>query len=316
MKSQIFIITRFSIRSSGGFKYNPGKDIFSNGRLKARFAAFEKIYLPSLQAQTDKRGLIVCLITDIALPDKWRDRLNDLVREMPFVKVLITPDPVTKTRISLRQGKFIPSWLELDTDTVVTTRLDDDDGLHPEFVATTKTKHASPQNHGKILTYTKGYFVSLKKQSLSKTSEKPFRTAGLSLISPPHFKATIHSGNHTKWGKSGRSCILDDKKGMFIMSNNGYNASGGRKVKNKLSAYPKALAIYPFLKDLLGDSVVPPANVLPDSERKNQRRPGGKMLKRLRIKRIKHKKRIKKVAKVLRLPTKYSPHPGTIWNYT
>ncbi len=123
---QHFIITRFSYRSYYYLK-KKGQDPLNPKRLDHRFKMFEIICLPSILNQVNQDFTWV-LIVDSALPEKYRCRLEKLIsqRNRSFLYT-VPPQP--------QFGKlgWLKQWINPKTQFVITTTIDDDDGLFGGF---------------------------------------------------------------------------------------------------------------------------------------------------------------------------------------
>ena len=65
--------------------------LFDDARLAARFAAFERICLPSILAQDDPRFVMV-VITSPELPPRWMARLRDLCAQSETLHLEVVAD--------------------------------------------------------------------------------------------------------------------------------------------------------------------------------------------------------------------------------
>ena len=241
MEVQHFIIIRFSIRRKQAFQNNPKDKLFSPERLSKRFALFERICLPSLVSLISSPSLSIFVVTDSGLPIAWRERLEDGVKVCPAVTVLTD---VNHCRIaSLRP------FIQMETQIVLTTRLDDDDALHPDFHRIMMQKYANSQYLGHIVTFSRGFFINFDTGKLI-PKKYPFNSCGLTMISDRHETRTIYGGNHSKW-KRKRPCLEDKQPEMFVMSVHDYNSSGRRLTRHNPGVVKQCVQSYPFLTGVL-----------------------------------------------------------------
>jgi hypothetical protein len=121
------VLTRFNVR------YVEDPDAPSIGVdptwLAERFELFERYCLPSLIAQTEQ-NFIWLIFFDEATPEPFRQRVLDLpARHPPIRPVFCKTLPLSLVKDSIRSAiTGQPDWL-------LTSRVDNDDGLHPGFVA-------------------------------------------------------------------------------------------------------------------------------------------------------------------------------------
>jgi len=140
------ILTRFNVR----WEDNPNTPSIGidPGWLSERFDLFERYCLPSVLAQTE-RNFDWLLFFNEKTPAAYADRIRALNLNHPFiVPVFCEALPLAEVQQAVRQvagGK---------TDWLLTSRLDNDDGIHPEFVATLQQAQSFQQ--AEVLNYPYG----------------------------------------------------------------------------------------------------------------------------------------------------------------
>lgn len=106
-------------------------DLYDETRMARRFHLFEKLTLPSLIAQTDRKFTTVLMSSDV-MPDKFKERLVALASRLPGAVVEFSPT----RRGDLAFRKFIADSLAPKmSGTAVHFRLDDDDALATSYIA-------------------------------------------------------------------------------------------------------------------------------------------------------------------------------------
>ena len=125
-----FLLTRFNVPIDAMMtrqldKIDVSKD---EGYLNARFAIFEKITVPSVAHQTDQNFVWVVLLSE-QTPETYRERMNRVRELCPacrpvYVKSSVTSDDVIQNIIH-----------ESTMDLCVTTRMDNDDALALNYMA-------------------------------------------------------------------------------------------------------------------------------------------------------------------------------------
>jgi len=122
------ILTRFNVRIVEDPKApSIGTD---PGWLAERFALFERYCLPSILAQTEQNFSWIVYF-DSATPEPYAERARALASRRPGIfPIFCETLPMSLEREIVRKVvSEQPQWL-------LTTRLDNDDGLHADFVAT------------------------------------------------------------------------------------------------------------------------------------------------------------------------------------
>ena len=134
---KILVLIRYSIAA----EFNKaGTDIFAPEYFDNRFENFKAIALKSLQEQTDK-DFKCFLYHSNAMPKNLKQKFFELERENPFLRNIFQDG----TEIRL------PAGVASNKDTVMTIRLDNDDGLPKNFIARHRT-FCSPDLDGVFIT--------------------------------------------------------------------------------------------------------------------------------------------------------------------
>jgi len=169
------ILTRFNVKSKG----KESKIRLQPNWLDNRFKLFETYCFPSICKQSNK-NFIWLIYFDIDTPEEYKQRITDLANECEQLNPFYI-DEWNKENVD----SAILSLIAKDRDFLLTTRLDNDDGLHPEFVETlqrgVESKHNKYYNFPYGMTFAAGYAYSHKDNSnafLSRIeSVKNFKTA-------------------------------------------------------------------------------------------------------------------------------------------
>src|SRR5690606_2845281 len=116
---------------------------------------FEHVCLPSLDAQTDKNFIVVLRCSDL-LPQKWKDRLFELVmnRKYVYTAFLSVSEIPGHFEKSLLRAKLLSD----DSDTIITARLDDNDALASDYLEKLRGfLHPKFKNQG--ISFGKGFYM-------------------------------------------------------------------------------------------------------------------------------------------------------------
>jgi len=132
---QHFLTTRFSVRPTtmsglGNDFVRARWDPLRPKKLEARFRLFEMLCVPNIQAQTCKDFTWIILI-DPALDEQYRTRIRALVGDSINLELVEMNPEWSLERIEWLQPFYTdgspPNYL-------MTTNVDDDDGLHPQLM--------------------------------------------------------------------------------------------------------------------------------------------------------------------------------------
>jgi len=167
--------------------------LYAPERLKERFYFFEKICLPSLRWQTDK-NFRFAIFTSPELPRKYKKRLAKSVRDVPQVEIVYSK----AAHISGAIDPWIKKQKVVHDRRTVHFRLDDDDALSADFIATLR-KHMDEVPDHAIISRPSGLFLidsAEGPQLLAKF--EPYIAIGFAIVNPP---GTIRNPYHLMHGK-------------------------------------------------------------------------------------------------------------------
>lgn len=105
--------------------------LYTPQRLEERFYFFEKLCLPSLKWQTDP-DFRVAIFTSPELPDPYKARLEAAVKDVPQVEIVYD----TATHITFAINAWTEQQAVVHEQRTLHFRLDDDDALATDFIAT------------------------------------------------------------------------------------------------------------------------------------------------------------------------------------
>lgn len=127
-----FLITRFNLRASRWQSAKDGSPVLSEKWLKKRFELFESYCLPSVKNQSNQNFTwLVCF--DINTPKLYRDKANNLSISYPnFHPIFIDGIDNMKNGVI----KEIENIISKKDKFIITSRLDNDDLIHKEYIKT------------------------------------------------------------------------------------------------------------------------------------------------------------------------------------
>ncbi|GIV60694.1 MAG: hypothetical protein KatS3mg043_1783 [Rhodothermaceae bacterium] len=157
-----FILTAFNVRMGVADHL-----VDDPAWLRHRFDLFERFCLPSVQAQTERRFTWLVFF-DARLPAPFREKVERCAARDAFVPLFVETLSPERVRAFVRER--IPS----QADYVLTTRLDSDDALARDFVASV---HRRFRPHpGAFLNFTCGYVFGRGKLYAARRTSNPFIT--------------------------------------------------------------------------------------------------------------------------------------------
>jgi hypothetical protein len=141
LKNQVVGLIRFSyLARSGGWNIKVSaekhkKDMFSAKRMALRFRLFERLTLKSMDDQTDQDFKCIVLCSS-EMPEKYQERLLDLIEEHPNLSYLALPPMQHHIAIA----KAFSQARDEEMDYFTSFRLDDDDMLQRTYIENLKSK--------------------------------------------------------------------------------------------------------------------------------------------------------------------------------
>ena len=162
MNNQIthYLITMFNLRLSWDGKTKK----FDEEKLKKRFDIFEKYTLPSIQNQSNKNFKWLVLFSNNT-PKFYKDKINYYKKNnIFFVPIFIEDENANMFR------KIICDYIKKEITSqklIITTRCDNDDALHKEFINEIQNK-AKKANSNLIISFANGYQYDTKTNIIRK----------------------------------------------------------------------------------------------------------------------------------------------------
>lgn len=209
-RNQIVGLIRFSFVTTGDFY--PGFDtvadmkafLFDEARLERRFRLFEGICLPVLKAQTDPDFTCIFLVAQ-DFPKRWRKRLDRLLDGLAFVRIVEKPPMPHYQGIREAFAEVPNAGFTHRT----TFRLDDDDAVNLNFIATLRALaakvHVIPDRDEPIgISFNRGLYLTYSKTGTSyqRAVERTPLSIGTALLAPVSFAATSMPITTAPWGRS------------------------------------------------------------------------------------------------------------------
>lgn len=195
-----FIITRFNLRAMDPTPSSA--KMIDAAYLSQRLELFERFCLPTVRSQTEQDFKWLVLFAD-ETPDSVKAQVAAYGADWPnFV-------PVYLPRGASSVGPLVVApYLDASPQTLVTTRLDNDDGLARDYIA--KVRRHAVTNERLVLQFPMGYVWHKDRIYLDRQEHNAFTT----LVEPlPQGNAsefnTIYKGSHSDIERLGRLVDID-----------------------------------------------------------------------------------------------------------
>lgn len=228
-----YVITRFNVRPNASVT---GKAL-DIGWLENRFELFERFCWPSLRKQTSQQFQWLVMF-DVATPEPIRARVLAKAQEWPnFLPVFLNPDDDNSARAVL--SRHLDGRLP---ETLITTRLDNDDGLAVDYIEAVQ-RHAAV-SEPTVIEFPCGFIWHRDRLYRDRQAHNAFT----SLIEPLAARqtrtfTTIYCGPHPEVEKLGRVVLVSDEPGWLQVVHGGNLENRPRGVRCSMKALGGRFAV-------------------------------------------------------------------------
>lgn len=191
-----FLITRFNLKLEEWKTAKDGSIVLSKEWLDQRFILFENYCLPSVLNQSNA-NFIWLLFFDNDTSYEYRERIHELIEKYDNIRVVYT-DGFSGFLPSLRQN--IDDQLSEEDRFIITTRLDNDDALHKDFIKA--VQDLSIEEHETVIDLSKGYQVNIAKDNYDVRIYNFSFNQFVSLVENRETYNTVLSRMHRTWATS------------------------------------------------------------------------------------------------------------------
>ncbi len=152
-----FVITRFNLQSADWELTRQGEKVLSTKWLEERFDLFSNYCLPSVENQSNS-NFYWCVFFDRETPVKFRNKIDAISERMDnFVPFFIENlEALNSTCI-----EFIESKIDNATNYIITTRLDNDDIIHKDFIDVIQNHY--PLSENLVIDLQRGYQINMER---------------------------------------------------------------------------------------------------------------------------------------------------------
>lgn len=141
-----YITTRYNLSLYSDRTERPGKIPDPDEWMEHRYKLFANFTYPSLQGQTCN-NFTWYLFVDNQTPGRYKEQLEDLASSNMRIVYL-----------KCRQVDFLKNEIKEAKDIVITSRIDNDDAWHKDYVKTIQTKYSRPT---KLVEYAENYWLDV-----------------------------------------------------------------------------------------------------------------------------------------------------------
>ncbi len=250
-----FLITRFNLsEATWPQDGNRPPPVLDDDWIASRIPLFRDYCLHSVAAQTEK-SFEWLIFLDIRTASHFRDELGALVAGFPFIRLLYI-DGMQAFLPAIRA--YIASAAQ-GCSHVITSRVDNDDALHCEFIAAVQSQFCGQAFQA--IDFARGYALQIAPQVRLGNNDQisnPF----VSLIEENNSPKTVLSRPHAHWKKTNskeRYRLVDDSRRLWLTVTHlrnkanqfrGYGSVDWRVVH-------KSVLVAPAVRDEIAQQLVP-----------------------------------------------------------
>jgi len=188
-----FIGTRFNLINENWKTSKDGCQILNEEWLDHRFYLFEKYCFPSVINQKN-RNFFWFIFFEKDTPEKFKKRFDSLTKDHPnFIPHYI--DGMKSLNNSFKRA--VDNYLTKEDKTVITTRIDNDDAIHKDFIET--IQELAINNTNAVIDLRNGYQVNVEKNYLECRNYYTHFNPYISLIESTKNFNTVYSKMHYEW---------------------------------------------------------------------------------------------------------------------
>lgn len=201
-----FLITRFNLRAAHWQTAKNGSPVLTKEWLKNRFHLFETYCLPSVVNQTEQ-NFTWLVFFDIHTPLEYKEKVKGISAKYPnFTPVFI--DGMDHLNDSLKEE--IEKMIDKSDEYIITSRLDNDDIIHKNFIKTIQSLFKPIDQT--VIDLRTGYQITLgKPHSQIRKIYNVFNPYVSLIESVTNFKTVFHK-QHKEWKNSDSVIIYEDQR--------------------------------------------------------------------------------------------------------
>ncbi len=190
-----FLVTRFNLRVDSWDQTKNGEKVLTEDWLEKRFYLFENFCLPSVKNQHNQQ-FTWCIYFDENTPVPYRKRISVIAEAYSNIKVFYI-NGADSLKSSL--ATFIKSHVNSEDQYIITTRLDNDDMIHQEFIAVIQSLFVPAEKT--VIDLQNGYQLCIENDHAEVRNYTNLFNPFISLVEEISFIKTVFSLKHKDWVK-------------------------------------------------------------------------------------------------------------------
>lgn len=221
-----FLITRFNLKVKDWTHTRDGHSVDQQEWLSHRFELFEQYCLPSVKNQTNQEfKWLVFFDTDT--PKIYKEKNEQIAESYPtFIPIYLSGIEQFNKEI----GNII--FNHSASEYIITSRLDNDDLLHKDFIQTIKEN--SRYSDELIIDFERGYQLIDKTKGFEIRNYIHFLNPFISLVERRGNLQTVMARNHRDWFNAKELIKISDKA-MWVENVHAKNKLNGARLNITLS---------------------------------------------------------------------------------
>jgi len=218
-----FLCTRFNLKNEDWKTDREGLNVLSDEWMNQRLDLFEKYCLPSVLNQVNKNfKWVIFFDVDTSLIIRERIKIYSN-KGINFSAIYI--DGMNSLVDALR--KFVIENIYKEDKFIITSRLDNDDAIHENFIET--IQKLSKAEHGTVIDIIKGYQMNISNNIYEFRNHFKYFNPFISVVESSDIAETVFSKMHFEWNDS-KSLIAYNKKQLWIETIHDKNKSNTVRV--------------------------------------------------------------------------------------
>lgn len=216
-----FLVTRFNVKVDSWSWTKNGQIPLTNQWLNHRFELFENYCLPSVKNQVSQ-NFKWCIFFDTDTPEFFKNKISGIADHYPVIDIVfINGNDELPTALK----SFIKNNTSASCRFVITTRLDNDDLIHKDFISTIQKLYKPIKNL--VIDIRCGYQVSIENETIEVRDYENKFNPFISVVEELEDQKTIMSRMHTQW-ESFEHVIIYKTKRLWIELTHGKNLINSR----------------------------------------------------------------------------------------
>ena len=229
-----YIITRFNLRSAG-----LGTTALDPAWLRRRFDLFEKFCLPTVKAQA-LQDFSWLILFDNETPADARRKISEWANWPAITPVFMEAGAVDVGR------RAVALAMQEPPDLLLTTRLDNDDGLALDYIKTIRS--FAEVDRPTVLEFPNGYVLAGGRAYLDHQPRNPFSTLVEPVERNPQYPyKTIYHGAHHQSQNLGQILEVSQAPGWLQVVHGGNLANRVRGIRKPVADLRNRFALDPAL---------------------------------------------------------------------